>query len=201
MPIKCVFFDFDEVIRTWEHEFYDFYENTGIPLDAFVEIAFDPSKYESAIRGKESGESWRAEVGRVLTERFPVADVESALRFWASRNGELIPDVLEIVSDCKMRIPVALFSNATSTLNQEIESLGLTGLFDHVVNTSAFGSIKPEPEIYASALDLVGIEADEAFFTDDRPKFVEAAVTLGWTGHVFDGAEGLRAKLMDVGVL
>jgi len=38
MPIKCVFFDFDEVIRTLEHEFYDLYESTGIPLDAFVEI-------------------------------------------------------------------------------------------------------------------------------------------------------------------
>jgi len=138
------------------------------------------SRYESAIRGKESGETWRTEVGRVLAERFPVGDVESALQFWASRNGELIPDVLEIVSACKIQLPVVLFSNATTTLNQEIESLGLTGLFDHVVNTSEFGSIKPEPEIYASALDLVGIEADEAFFTDDRPKFVDAVVTLGW---------------------
>ena len=127
--------------------------------------------------------------------------VESALRFWASRNGELVPEVLEIVRACKVQVPVALFSNATSTLNQEIESLGLTGLFDHIVNTSAFGSIKPEPEIYASALDLVGIEAGEAFFTDDSPKFVDAAVNLGWAGHVFDGAEGLRTKLTDAGVL
>ena len=101
MPIKCVFFDCDEVIRMWEHEFDDLYESTGIPLDAFVEIAFDPSRYESAIRGKESGESCRAGVGRVLAERFPVEDVESAIRFWANRNGELIPEVLEIVRACK----------------------------------------------------------------------------------------------------
>ena len=65
MAIKCVFFDFDEVVRTWEHEFDDLYEKTGILLEAFVEIAFDPSRYESAIRGKESVESWRAAVGRV----------------------------------------------------------------------------------------------------------------------------------------
>jgi len=89
---------------------------------------------------------------------------------------------------------VALFSNATSSLNQEIESLGLTGLFDHIVNTSAIGSIKPEPEIYVSALKLVGIEAEESFFTDDRPVFIEAAVNLGWSGHVFNGAPGLRSS-------
>ena len=201
MPIKCVFFDFDEVVRTWEHEFDRLSDYSGIPLDAFVEIAFDRSRIESAIRGEESAESWWNEVSRVLGERFPVEDVESAMRFWASRKGELVPDVLDIVRVCKEKISVALFSNATRNLNQEIEALGLTGLFDHVVNSSAFGSIKPEPEIYACALDLVGIEADEAFFTDDRPENIEAAVRLGWTGHVFEGAAGLRAKLMDVGVL
>ncbi len=126
MPIKCVFFDFDEVVRTWEHEFDGLSDYSGIPLDAFLEIAFDPSRYESANRGEESDESWRDEVSRVLSERFPVGDVESAMRFWASRKGELVPDVLDIVRVCKEKIPVALFSNATTNLNQEIESLGLT---------------------------------------------------------------------------
>lgn len=201
MANKCVFFDFDEVVRTWEHEFDGLSDYSGIPLDAFVEIAFDPSGYESAIRGRESDESWRAEVGRVLAERFPVEDFGSALRFWASRNGELVTDVLAIVRACKAQVPVALFSNATSTLNQEIESLGLTGLFDHVVNTAEFGSIKPEPESYVHALDLVGIDAEEAFFTDDRSENVEAAVKLGWTGHVFDGTAGLHASLINARVL
>lgn len=201
MAIKCVFFDFDEVIRTWKHEFDDLYESTGIPLNAFVEIAFDPLRSEAAIRGKESNESWRGGIGRVLAERFSGREAESAMQFWAKRNGEIVPGVLEIVQACKEKVPVALFSNAVSSLNQEIESLGLAGLFDHVVNTSEFGSIKPEPESYAYALDLAGVEVHEAFFTDDRPVNVKAAVRLGWSGHVFDGVEGLSAKLMDVGVL
>lgn len=199
--IKCVFFDFDEVVRMWGHEFDGLADLSDIPLDAFVEIAFDPARYDAAIRGKESGESWRAEVGRVLAERFSAKDVEATLKFWASRNGELNPDVLELVHACKERVLVALFTNATSTLNQEIESLGITGLFDYVINTSELGSIKPEPESYARALALFGIEASDAFFTDDRPEFIDAAVKLGWTGHVFNGADGLRAKLIDVGVL
>lgn len=36
MQTKCVFFDFDEVFRTWEHEFYDLFQETGIPLDSFA---------------------------------------------------------------------------------------------------------------------------------------------------------------------
>ena len=48
-----------------------------------------------------------------------------------------------------------------------------------MVNTSEVGSIKPEPKIYSYALDLVGIEAKDAFVTDDRPENIEAAVNLG----------------------
>jgi putative hydrolase of the HAD superfamily len=202
MPIKCVFFDFDEVVRSWKHEFDGLSDYSGIPLDAFVEIAFDPLRYESAIRGEVSGETLRAEIGLVLAECFSVENAESALEYWATRNGELIPEVLEIVRLCKERIPVALFTNASTTLNREIETLGLTGLFDHVVNTAEVGSIKPEPEIYKYALDLVGIEASEAYFTDDRPENIEAAVKLGWTGHLFDGdVVGLRSSLVKTGVL
>jgi putative hydrolase of the HAD superfamily len=201
MPIKCVFFDCDEVIRTWEHEFDGLSDYSGIPLEAFVETAFDPSRYESAIRGEEPAEAWWGEVSRVLSERFPAQNVERAMQYLASRNGELIPGVVELVQACKENVTVVLFSNATSRLNQEIKMLGIDGLFDHVVNTSEVGSIKPEPEIYSYALELVGIEASEAFFVDDRPVFIDAAVDLGWVGHVFDGVANLRASLIKAGVI
>ena len=201
MAIKSVFFDFDEVVRTWEHEFDGLSDYSGIPLDTFVEIAFDPLRYEAAIRGKEPAESWWTEIARVLGERFPARNVEQAMQYLAGRNGELVPGMVELVEACKAKASVALFSNATSRLNEEIKSLGIDGLFDHVVNTSEVGSIKPEPEIYSYALELVGIEANEAFFTDDLPENIEAAVNLGWVAHVFDGPVGLCSALVDAGVL
>jgi putative hydrolase of the HAD superfamily len=201
MPIKCVFFDFDQVVRMWEHEFDDLYECTGIPLDSFVDVAFVPSGYEAAIRGEETSESWREGIGRVLAEQFPIENVESALRFWKSKNGALNTEVLELVRTCRDSVRVALFTNATSSLNREIESLGLIDTFDHIVNTSDFGSIKPEAEIYTVALSAVGIDPHEAFFTDDRVENVEAATKLGWHGHVFKDPSGLRTALVDVGVL
>ena len=164
-------------------------------------MAFDPENSVPAIRGEITDEEWRSDVGRILTERFPDRDVDGAMQMWSRRTGELFPEVLEIVQACKSKIPVGLVTNATTKLDQDLESLGIADLFDHVINASEVGSVKPEPGIYHHALKLAGIEPHEAFFIDDRPENVEAAERLGWAGHVFENADGLRAALVKAGVL
>jgi putative hydrolase of the HAD superfamily len=199
--IKCVFFDFDGVLRNWEYEMDGLEENYGIPLEAMREIAFAPENVKRAVRGEITDEEWRANVGRILARRFPEKDAAGATKFWDSRIGELVPEVLEIIKECKSKLPVALLSNATSKLNQDLKSLGISDLFDYVVNASEIGSIKPEPEIFARAVELVGISPNEAFFTDDKPENVEVAKRLGWTGHLFENASGLRSALAAADVL
>jgi len=92
-------------------------------------------------------------------------------------------------------------TNASSRLNDDLKFHGIDDLFDYVINASEVGSIKPEPRIYLHALQVAGIEPNEAFFADDKAKNVEAAVELGYIGHVFESADGLRAALVDAGVL
>jgi putative hydrolase of the HAD superfamily len=199
--IKCVFFDFDGVLRIWDYEVNGLEEHHGIPRGAMWEIAFAPENVIPAVRGEITDTEWRTNVTRQLLEKFPDSDSAGAMYSWNSRTGVLVPEVLEIVKECKAKLPVVLFSNATTRLNQDLESLGIADLFDHVVNASEIGSIKPEPEIYLHALKLAGVEPHEAFFTDDRPENVEAAEQLGYVGHVFEAAEGLRAALTKTGVL
>ena len=199
--IKCVFFDFDGVLRNWEYDWATIGDLYGISLDAFREVAFAPENVVPAVRGEITDEEWRANVGRILKTRFPGRDVEGALEFWSGRTGELAIEVLEIVRECKSKLPVALMTNATSKLNQDLESLGIADLFDHVINASEVGSVKPESEIYLYALKLVGIEPHEAFFTDDMRENVEVAAQLGYVGHVFETPEGLRTALTKAGVL
>jgi len=199
--IKCVFFDFDGVLRNWDYEMDGLEENYGIPLDAMREIAFAPETVNRAVRGEITDEEWRAEVGRTLARRFPEKDAAGAIKFWDNRIGELVPEVLEIIKECKSKLPVALFTNATSKLNQDLKDLGISDLFDYVVNASEVGAIKPEPEIFAHAVELVGINPNEAFFTDDKLKNVEVAKHLGWTGHTFENAAGLRSALIAAVVL
>lgn len=199
--IKCVFFDFDGVLRNWEYDWATIGDLYGISLDAFREVAFAPENVVPAVRGEITDEEWRANVGRILKTRFPGRDVEGALEFWSGRTGELAIEVLEIVRECKSKLPVALMTNATSKLNQDLESLCIADLFDHVINASEIGSVKPEPEIYLHALKIARIDPHEAFFTDDMPENVEAAERLGYVGHVFETAEGLRSALVKAGVL
>ena len=201
MAIRCVFFDFDGVLRNWEYDEESLEAVFGIPIDAFREVAFAPEYVVLAIRGEITDEEWRANVGQVLKARYPDRDVEGALESWSSRTGELVPEVLAIVRACKTKLPVALMTNATTKLDQDLESLGIADLFDHVVNASEVGSIKPEPEIYLHALKLAGVQPHEAFFTDDLPENVEAAERLGYVGHVFETPEGLRTALARAGAL
>ena len=109
MAIKSVFFDFDEVVRTWEHEFDGLSDYSGIPLDTFVEIAFDPLRYEVAIRGKELAESWWTEIARVLGERFPARNVEQAMQYLAGRNGELVQGWWNSSRPAKLRLRLPCF--------------------------------------------------------------------------------------------
>lgn len=199
--IKCAFFDFDGVLRNWDYDMLTVEALHGIPLDAFREVAFAPENVVPAIRGEITDEEWRANVGSILKIRHPDRDVEVAMETWSSRTGELVPEVLEIIRECKSSVPVALMTNATTKLNRDLEALGIGDLFDHVVNASEIGSVKPESGIYLHALKLARVEPQEAFFTDDTPRHVEAAGQLGWVGHVFESPAGLRTALAEAGVL
>jgi putative hydrolase of the HAD superfamily len=55
--------------------------------------------------------------------------------------------------------------------------------------------IKPDPAIFEHALAALNVTATDAIFTDNREDNVRAAQSLGISGHVFTGAEELRAFL------
>jgi HAD superfamily hydrolase (TIGR01509 family) len=201
MPIKCVFFDFDGVLRHWDPGIYDIEEKFGIPLDAVRHAAFSKDNVDPAIRGEITDEQWRSNVTSRLGALYPDHDAVGVVNHWSNFSGELVPEVLSIINECKKVAKVALFSNATSRLNQDLEALGIADLFDYVVNASEVGSVKPEPEIYHHALKLAGVGSREAFFVDDKRHMIATAVRLGWTGHVYENAAGLRAALVEAGVL
>ena len=201
MAIKCVFFDFDGVLRNWDYDMSGIEDKFGIPLDAFSAVAFTKESVDAAIRGEVTDEEWRSKVANKLSVQFLYKDTTGATKFWDGTIGDLVPEVLSLINECKSVVKVALFTNATSRLNSDLKALGIANLFDHVVNASEVGSIKPESEIYEYALNLAGIDAHQAFFTDDKGENVEIAEQLGWSGHLFTGAAGLRVALVATGVL
>lgn len=73
----------------------------------------------------------------------------------------------------------ALVSNCSDTTRPQLEYLGLIPLVDAVVLSCEVGSMKPYPEIYAAALEELGVAAVDAVFIDDQPTFCVGAEAVG----------------------
>lgn len=74
-------------------------------------------------------------------------------------------------------------------------------LFDDILVSGAVKLVKPDPAIYALALDRFGIAPGESLFIDDRADNIAAGEAMGIAGHLFRGAAPLRADLEARGLL
>jgi 2-haloacid dehalogenase len=61
--------------------------------------------------------------------------------------------------------------------------------------------LKPDPALYYRALDRFGLKPREALFVDDRMINVEGAEAVGMSAHLFTGADTLRRRLTEEGLL
>jgi HAD superfamily hydrolase (TIGR01549 family) len=78
-------------------------------------------------------------------------------------------------------------SNWDCSLPAVLERCGLGELLDGVVSSAAAGARKPDPAIFERALELAGIEADQALHVGDTPEEDVAGAR----------AAGIRALLID----
>jgi len=74
-------------------------------------------------------------------------------------------------------------------------------LFRDVVVSGDEHCAKPDSRIYAIAERRFGLPPQALLFTDDKQENLDAAAARGWHTHLFTGAEGLEARLMDDGLL
>ncbi|MEQ9094252.1 MAG: HAD-IA family hydrolase, partial [Miltoncostaeaceae bacterium] len=102
----------------------------------------------------------------------------------------LYPDALPALEGLRARgLRLALVSNWDMALGDILVDLGIAGLFETVVISAVCGLAKPDPAIYAHALDRLGVTPGRAVHVGDDP--------------LLDGegarAAGLRAILIDRG--
>ncbi len=89
-------------------------------------------------------------------------------------------DVLAEARRLDLRVAVAS-SSSNTWVQPHLARLGLSGQLDHVVTSDYVGPgrVKPHPDIYLKALELLGIDAKEALAFEDSPPGVAAATTAG----------------------
>jgi HAD superfamily hydrolase (TIGR01509 family) len=73
-------------------------------------------------------------------------------------------------------------------------------IFDGYVLSFDYGLMKPDPQVYFTALQLAGSKPEKAVFIDDIQANIEGAARIGIKGVLFTPETDLEAELRKLGV-
>lgn len=172
----------------------------GLSPGAISRACFSSPMLNEAISGRSGDAQWRAAAARQLTAVVGARATE-AVAEWSDLPVTLAADVLDLLAQVRRRHPVVLLSNATDRLPADLDRLGIAEAFDQIVNTADVGAPKPEAAAFEAAAAAVGtvlghpVRSGLIAYVDDTAGHVTAAEALGWRGHVFRDAMGLRSFL------
>ncbi|MGW6709986.1 HAD family hydrolase [Streptomyces sp. NPDC054956] len=185
-PYDAVLCDLDNVIRFFDETHVTALEAAaGLPAGTTASLAFAPALDGPLLVGRTTRPEWIRSIAAALAEDgrlSPDRADELARAFGGSpfsADGTVVA-MLRRVREAG--VPLVLVTNATLDLEDELETLGLTDLADHVVSSARVGVAKPDRKIYEIAADRAGVRPHRCLFIDDRLENVEAAVALGMTG-------------------
>ena len=187
MPIKAILFDSGRVLNRpatghWfiPPRFFDCVDQTayealdrkrigaafrkaGQYLDAHLLI---PTKDEELFHFRE--------FYRIFGQQLPeLSFTEEKVEFLASDlvlNTEkyiFYDDVRKVLSTLQGTYRLAVVSDAWPSLADVYEKSGLRDCFDSFVISSVLGTAKPDPKMYLTALEELGVPPEEAVFVDD----------------------------------
>jgi len=147
-----------------------------------------------------------AEAAAEFSEKFP--EYARVIAAWSDHFGETItgpvPGTHELVAELDARgVPLFAITNFSADFwppFQEKEQ-AFFSRFQGIVVSGQVKLLKPDPAIYFLALDRFGLRPADALFVDDREINVEGALAVGMQAHLFTGAEDLRARLEEEGLL
>ncbi|HEX6789314.1 MAG TPA: HAD-IA family hydrolase [Gaiellaceae bacterium] len=199
--VKGLICDLDGVLRRWPaDDMYALEARHRLPEGALLAAAFAPKLLRKALTGAISDREWRQFVAIRLTAEYGVAG-DDAVREWGSLQASVDEPMLELVREVQAEHRVALLTNATTRLNDDLEAVGLAGEFDAVVNSAEIGFAKPDAEAFHCAAAAIGLTCAECAFVDDTEAHVEAAERVGLTAIAHRDAEQTRVALVEVGLV
>lgn len=99
------------------------------------------------------------------------------------------------------KLKVVAVSNEGRELNlYRISKYKLHALFDTFISSSFVHLRKPDPRIFATAIDISQATKEECIYIDDRLPFVEIAQALGLSGIHHTNLEMTRERLEQIGL-
>lgn len=199
--IRTLIFDLGRVIVPFD--FRRGYERMAERCGLAPEEVRARLKSDGLVQAFESGGIGRDEFHRRVS-RLLETDLEYGefCEIWFSifLPETLVPESL--VEALHARYRLVLLSN-TNVIHFEMirERYPILRHFDAFVLSYEVGAMKPDPRIYAAAIEAARCAPGECFFTDDIPEYVEGARQAGIDAVLFEGAETLERELRARGVV
>jgi putative hydrolase of the HAD superfamily len=165
----------------------------GLPAGHVAATAFRSELLLPTITGRRSFDDWYAAICSALEEVVPEpARVREHMASWREHRGTVIDETVERLEALRSGgHRTYVFTNGTDYVPQEMELLGITRLFDGLLNSADLGVAKPDPLAYAAAHRAIeadlgrAVAREDVWFTDDRADNVTAAREFGWDAELF----------------
>ncbi|MEU7041757.1 HAD-IA family hydrolase [Streptomyces varsoviensis] len=192
----AVLCDLDNVIRFYDtSRLAEMERAAGLAEGTTAKVAFEPATDLPVLLGEIGREEWVDSIVLGLSGQVPgelARELGTALLNSPFSVDEAVVALLRRV---RGRVPLVLVTNATLDLEDDLVTMGLDDLADHVVSSARVGVVKPEREIYEIAAARAGVGMGRCLFVDDQPQNVAAAIALGMTGVHYRELADLRGAL------
>ena len=129
---------------------------------------------------------------------------ETALPFYTfeGENPKETPEVVEIAR--KIKNPnrkVVIMSDQARERGPFLKNrFDFMKDFDKIFFSYEIGFVKSERESFEEVLNDCGVKAEEAFFIDDKQKFIDVAASLGIKTHLYKNPEELEKALKNASI-
>lgn len=201
--ILALVVDLDGVIRHWHsHEFDELAVGIGLSPEDLGEIAFERELLTAAMAGGVSFEEWADEIGRRASALYG-CDAAAITAGFAALGWSIDQEVIDLLREVRAagRVKLALFSNASTRLEADLESCGIDGEFDVVFNSARLGLAKPDTEAFKAVAVVLEVALERCLFVDDTIPNVEGARAAGMQAEPFTSVVLLRGLLKRAGLL
>ncbi len=125
-----------------------------------------------------------------ITEQISARADQLFEAFWL-KGSVLYPETIPVLDWFSARgYRMGVISDTFPSLRLTLEAVGLDKYFEVFVCSDQVGVMKPEPLIYQTALNLLGVSAGESLYVDDYDIEADGARTLGFTAfHICRDSE------------
>jgi FMN phosphatase YigB (HAD superfamily) len=200
--IKGIIFDLGNVLLDFDHTI------AANRLSGFTDkdrqqiynLFFDSELTHLFEDGKISPSQFFSQVKEILNLRLGYDEfvpIWNEIFFFSEKNLQ----VYNLASGLKGKYQITLLSNINVLHFEYIKkTFPILDAFHNIITSFETGFSKPSPAIYKKALQVLGAEAQNVFYTDDRAELVESARQLGIQGFVFKSPDQLKKDLQGLGI-